>query len=133
MKTTIATTTLLLALGLSGMASTASAGLYTGNWPFKVTGAKQFDGPKCLTLEDTGSPEHPSGTATLPGTHGGTFVIIDHLLLAILDTSGEGEVSSLVITAPASHGMIGDGIYAEPEGDYAYPLGKALFSKKGGC
>lgn len=114
-------------------AATAEAGSYTGNWMVTVTKARYSNGTYCLTVNDDGSLGWPhSGEATLPGSEGGTFQVINGFFVATMPFgSGTGEVSNTIFTGLAMNGSIGPGDYEIAYGG-EFDSGVNKF-KKNGC
>jgi hypothetical protein len=118
------------------MSSAATAQSYSGNWPVNVTLPPQFAHTACLSLVDSGTSGKHSGSASLSGpmvgsaTLTGTFQVINHLLVATVESGSDtGEVVYMLFIAPAADGDLGKGVYEEP----GFLSGSATFGTKGGC
>jgi hypothetical protein len=108
---------------------------YSGNWPLTVTRSRGANGTYCLTLTDNGSLGwRHSGPASLPGFNGGTFQLIDHNLVATIQSpGGTGQNEGLVFVASAGNGNIGTGVYEGVYGGEEIDSGVLVFGMKGGC
>jgi hypothetical protein len=118
------------------MSNAAMAQSYTGNFPVNVKLPPQFAHTACLSLVDTGTNGQHSGSASLSGplvgttTLTGTFQVINHLLVATIQSGSEtGEVVYELFIAPAADGDLSKGVYEEP----GFLSGAAAFGTKGGC
>jgi len=129
-----------MAVALSPSAAVAQS--YSGNWPVNVTLPPQFAHTACLTLVDNGTLGAPhSGPASLSGPlvggtlPYGTFQLINHLLVATIESSGgeSGQNAGLVFIAPASDGEIGKGVFEEVYGGEDFLSGALTLGRNGGC
>jgi hypothetical protein len=118
------------------MSNAAMAQSYSGNWPVNVKLPPQFAHTACLSLVDSGTGGQHSGSASLSGpmvgstTLTGTFQVINHLLVAAIESGSDtGEVVYMLFIAPAADGDLGKGVYEEP----GFLSGAATFGTKGGC
>ncbi len=118
------------------MSNAAMAQSYTGSRPVNITLPPQFAHAACLSLVDSGTNGQHSGSASLSGplagagTLTGTFQIINHLLVASIQSGSDtGEVVYLLFISPAADGDLGKGVFEEP----GFLSGAATFGAKGGC
>ncbi len=124
--------------------SAATAQSYSGNFLLIATHSRfRRGGPFtfCLGLTDNGTVGYPhSGPASVSGAYfgggtltGGTFQLIDHLLVATIPVpTGNGQGDAVVFTAPASNGNIGNGVFEQVETSEV-DSGVLGAGKKGGC
>jgi hypothetical protein len=118
------------------MSNAAMAQSYSGNWPVNVTLPPHYAHTACLSLVDSGTGGQHSGSASLSGpiagstTLTGTFQVINHLLVATIQTGSDtGEVDYLLFIAPAADGDLGKGVYEVP----GFLAGALTFGTRGGC
>jgi hypothetical protein len=133
-RTIIFTAITLLAFALTSNAAMAQS--YSGNWPVNVSLPPQFAHTACLSLTDTGTNGQHSGAASLSGpmvgttTLSGTFQVINHLLVAAIESGSDtGEVVYMLFIGPAADGDLSKGVYEEP----GFLSGALTFGTKGGC
>ncbi len=118
--------------------SAAMAQSYSGRYPLTVTHSQFHNGTGCLMLTDNGTQGWPhSGQASTAGRlfvgNGGSFQLIDRILVAtITQSTGTGGSASLVFTAPAGNGNIGNGVFEQVYGG-ENDSGVLVFGMKGGC
>ena len=63
-----------------------------------------------------------------------TFQVIGNTIeVAVQDEGGNGEVAGTVITAPARHGSLGNGVFAIVLAGESVDSGKVAFGPNGGC
>ena len=131
----------LLFMAIALTPSAAMAQSYSGNWPLNVALPPQFAHTACLTLVDNGAggTQH-SGSASVSGPlvggtlSYGTFQLINHLLVATIESSGDsGSNAGLVFIGPAAEGDIGNGVFENVYGGEDSLSGALSFGKKGGC
>lgn len=108
---------------------------YSGNWPVTVTRSQFSDGTDCLTLTENGS--NGGSASLLTGSRrlsNGTFLIIDHTLVATIEVEGlSGETAGLVFIGSADRGKIGPGVFEDVLGGADFDAGALAFAMKGGC
>jgi hypothetical protein len=106
---------------------------YSGSWPVTVTRSQFGNGTGCLTLTSNSS----SGSASLVfGSKKyvyGSFVVVDHILMATIIEQLYGQNGALTFTASASRGHVGEGIYENIEGGSNFDFGALTFGMKNGC
>ena len=106
---------------------------YSGAWPVTVTGSQFSNGTGYLTLTGNGS----SGSASLvfggQQYHYGSFVVINHILMANIQEPLYGQNGALMFAASANHGHIGQGIFENVEGGSNFDFGALAFGMKNGC
>ncbi len=120
--------------------SAALAQSYSGRYPLTVTHSHNHNGTGCLTLTDNGTQGWPhsgpvSSAGFLFGGSGtlGDFQLIDKILVATVPQgSGTGGSSSLVFTAAAGNGNLGNGVFEQVYGGL-FDSGVLVFGMKGGC
>jgi hypothetical protein len=124
----------IVAFGLVPDAALAAS--FSGSFPVSVVLPPQFAHSACLTLVDEGTGGQHSGSASLSGpmvggqTQTGTFQVINHLLVAILESGSDtGEVVYSLFIAPVNDGDVVKGVYEEP----GFLSGALTFGEKGGC
>jgi len=116
----------------------ALAQSYSGRYPFAVTHSWIHNATGCLILTDNGSEGWPhSGQAATTGfkfpSQPGAFQLINGILVAtVTQSSGTGGSASLVFTAPAGNGNIGNGVFEQVYGGL-FDSGVLVFGTKGGC
>lgn len=125
MKILVTLATALSMVLPAGAAMAKSAG-YNGDWPVTITGSKNFNGSHCVKLND--------GTAQMDDTYDGGFQVISRTIVVFLQTDGQnGELATLLFSAPATRGNIGKGAFEFIEGGESYDSGEAKFGTNGGC
>ena len=102
---------------------------YSSAWPVTITGSQFSNGTGCLTLSGT------SASLVFGGQkyQYGSFVVVNHLLMATVIKPSGSQNGALTFTAPASHGRIGQGIYEDIQGGSNSDFGALAFGTKGGC
>lgn len=107
---------------------------YSGGWPVTISHAARGDGTYCLTLKETA---RNSGSASLTGNGTnqpfGTFLIINHILVATIQQPGGSQNAGLVFIAPANDGNIGNGVFEQVYGGENFDSGHLEFGTRGGC
>jgi hypothetical protein len=141
---TLAVSVAALSAG-AAMADDSSGGLraaaghsYTGSYFITVTKSQRSNGTGCLTLTDNGSFGAPhSGSASLIFGNqeftGGSFQVINHVLVATLTAQGYSQNAGLVFIGTASRGTIGNGIFEDVYGGGDFDSGALAFGRKNGC
>jgi len=123
----------LAALSTFVSASAAMAASYTGNWPLTTSDSRGFNGNHCLSLTDDGSFGWPhSGFGMLDGTNFASFQIIGNNIEVVVQDEGQ-EVEGTVITARATRGSLGNGVFTIVLTGESVDSGKVAFGAKGGC
>lgn len=131
----------LLTVAVALSPSAVMAQSYSGNWPVNVSLPPQFAHTACLTLVDNGTAgARHSGSVSISGPlvggtlSYGTFQLINHLLVATIQSGGDsGQSAGLVFIGPASDGDIGNGVFEEVYGGEDFLSGALTFGKNGGC
>lgn len=107
---------------------------YTGAWPVTIRHAARGNGAYCLTLKQT---SRNGGSASLTGNGSdepfGTFLILNHTLVATIQQPGQYDDAGLVFIGPASRGNIGNGVFEQVYGGENFDSGDLSFGTKGGC
>lgn len=121
-----------------GWAGAPNAENFSGNWPLTVTHSQRSNGTYCLTLNENGSNGSPQGgsASLVKGSDKlpyGTFQVIDHLLVATIQSPAGSQNAGLVFTVPVRDGKIGKGFYEDVDGGTAFDTGVLVFGAKGGC
>lgn len=131
-------TTVAATLAVAGAAGAALARGYTppdvarsysGSWPVTVTGSQvNFTG--CLTLAGSGS-----ASVTIGGQRytGGSYFLVNNLLVATIPAQGYGQNAGLVFTGRAVRSQLGRGVYEDVYGGGDFNSGALSFGLKGGC
>jgi hypothetical protein len=104
---------------------------YSGAWPVTISGSQRSNGTGCLTLNG-GS----GGAASLAfGTqkYTGSFLVMNHLLIATITEPLYGQNGALMFIAPAKRGHIGVGVFENIEGGSNFDAGTLTFGTKNGC
>jgi hypothetical protein len=115
----------------------ATAVSYSGKYLVTAALPPEFGNTACLQLVDDGSAgSQHSGSATSTGDLAdlsGEFQVVNNILVVNLQAgSNTGEVVFVQLIAPASNGIIGNGVYNH--GGFFPTASFALtFSKRGGC
>ena len=137
----VATTVLVASAGVArahGYNSTISMFIpesrsYSGSWPITVTRSQRSNGTGCLTL----SGGARSGQASLifggQKYSSGSFLVINGILMANITEPLYGQNGALIFTAPAHHGIIGQGLFENIEGGSNFDDGALTFGTKNGC
>lgn len=106
---------------------------YSGAWPVTVTRSQRSNGTGCLTL--TGSGNVGSASLVFGGQtyHFGSFVVVNHILMATIQEPLYGQNGALMFTASASRGHVGQGIFENIEGGSNFDFGALAFGSEAGC
>ena len=106
---------------------------FNGSWPVTVTHSHHTDFMGCLTLATIsganvaslviGSQKYPSGS----------FLVINHILVATVTAQAYSQNAGLVLIAPATHGNLGNGVFEDVYGGSNFDSGALTFGMKGGC
>jgi hypothetical protein len=126
-----------MAHGINGstmnMVVPASHG-YGGSWPVTVSRSQHSDGTDCLTLigsgSDAGSASLVIGGQRFPN---GSFLVINHTLVATIPAQGYGQNAGLVFIGSADRGKIGPGVFEDVYGGADFDSGALAFGMNGGC
>jgi hypothetical protein len=131
-------TTVAATLAVAGSAGTGMARgfipidmarSYGGNWPVTVTGSQvNFTG--CLTLTGSGTASVTIGSQRYTG---GTYFVVNNLLVATIPAQGYGQNAGLVFTGRAARNKLGRGVYEDVYGGEDFNSGALSFGTKGGC
>ena len=107
---------------------------YSGAWPVTVTGSQFSNGTDCLTLTQNGR-NGGSASLVVDGQKYpyGSFVVVNHILMANIVEPLYGQNGALIFTAVANHGHIGHGIFENIEGGSNFDFGALAFGMNGGC
>jgi hypothetical protein len=107
---------------------------YGGSWPVTVSHSQHSNGTDCLTLIgtgiDAGSASLVTGSQKLSN---GSFLVINHTLVATIPVQGYGQNAGLVFIGSASRGNIGPGVFEDVYGGSDFDSGALAFGMKGGC
>jgi hypothetical protein len=130
--------TVVAALAVAGSAGATTARAYTpfgmavsygGSWPVTVTGAQvNFTG--CLTLAGSGEASVTIGSQRYTG---GSYFVVNDLLVATIPAQGYGQNAGLVFTGRAERKKLGQGVYEDVYGGGDFNSGALSFGTKGGC
>jgi hypothetical protein len=106
---------------------------YSGGWPVTVTGSQFSNGTYCLTL--TGNGSSGSASVVMDGQRYpyGSFVVVNHILMATIVKPSGSQNGALTFTASASRGHIGQGLFENIEGGSNFDFGALAFGTKGDC
>jgi Tfp pilus tip-associated adhesin PilY1 len=106
---------------------------YAGSWPVTVSHSQRSNGTGCLTL--TGAGNVGSASLVFGGQtyHYGSFLVINHILMATLQEPLYGQNGALTFTASARRGHIDKGLFENIEGGSNFDFGALAFGMKGGC
>jgi hypothetical protein len=125
-----------IAYGDDGSAVTISAPAshsYNGAWPVTITRSQRSNGTGCLTLNGT---SHGGSASLVFGTQkytNGSFIVINHVLVATLTEPLYGQNGALIFSAPAHRGNIGQGLFENIEGGSNFDAGAVAFGTKNDC
>jgi hypothetical protein len=107
---------------------------YSGSWPVTVTRSQHSNGTSCLTLTENG---RNAGSASLDtGSQklsNGSFLVINHTLVATIPVQGYGQNAGLVFIGSANPDNIGPGVFEDVYGGADFDSGALAFGMKGGC
>lgn len=104
---------------------------FSGSWPVTVTLSQHSNWTGCLTLTENGrSASLVIGSQKFTS---GSFLVINHTLVATITAQGYGQNAGLMFIAPASRGEIGPGVFEEVYGGSDFDSGALAFGMKGGC
>ncbi len=106
---------------------------YSGAWPVTVTRSQFHNGTYCLTL--TGNGSSGSASVVMDGQKYpyGSFVVVNHILMATIIKPSGSQNGALTFTAFANRGHIGEGIFENIEGGSDFDFGALAFGTKNGC
>jgi hypothetical protein len=102
---------------------------YAGSWPVTVTG-QQVNFTGCLTLAGSGSASVTIGSQRYTG---GSYFVVNKLLVATIPAQGYGQNAGLVFTGRADRSKVGRGVYEDVYGGGDFNSGALSFGIKGGC
>ncbi|HLY00861.1 MAG TPA: hypothetical protein VKR56_00025 [Candidatus Cybelea sp.] len=120
-----ATTLIMLVSGGAAMARG-----YSGSWPVTVTHSQHSNGTYCLTLTASGSASLIIGSQKFSY---GSFLVINHTLVATITAQAYSQNAGLVFIGSASRGNIGPGVFEDVYGGSDFDSGALAFGMKGGC
>ena len=106
---------------------------YNGAWPVTITRSQRSNGTGCLTLSGTA---HGGSASLVFGSQkytNGSFIVINHILVATLTEPLYGQNGALIFSAPAHRGNIGQGLFENIEGGSNFDAGAVAFGTKNGC
>jgi hypothetical protein len=105
---------------------------YSGSWPVTITHARFDNGTDCLTLNggSSGSASLVAGGTKYPY---GSFLVRNGLLVVNISEPLYGQNGALMFIAPASRGLIGEGIFEDLRGGSNFDFGDLTFGMKNGC
>jgi hypothetical protein len=107
---------------------------YGGSWPVTVSHSQHSNGTDCLILVgsgiDAGSASLVTGSQKLSN---GSFLVINHTLVATIPVQGYGQNAGLVFIGSADRGKIGPGVFEDVYGGADFDSGALAFGMKGGC
>jgi hypothetical protein len=106
---------------------------YSGAWPVTITGSQFSNGTDCLTLTGNaggGSASLVAGSQKFPY---GSFVVVNHILMATIIKPSGSQNGALTFVASANHSHIGQGLFENIEGGSNADFGSLAFGMKGGC
>ena len=105
---------------------------YGGSWPVTVTHSQHSNGTYCLTLTASGSN---AGSASLvigsQKLSNGSFLVINHTLVATIPVQGYGQNAGLVFIGSADRGKIGPGVFEDVYGAVRFRLGRVSVRHEG--
>jgi hypothetical protein len=107
---------------------------YNGSWPVTVSHSHNSNFTGCLTLNKTVSGGSAAslviGTQKYPS---GSFLVVNHILVATITAQAYSQNAGLVFIAPASHGNIRKGVFEDVYGGSNFDSGALAFGMKDGC
>jgi hypothetical protein len=109
---------------------------FSGSWPATVSQSRGANGTYCLTLTENGSLGwRHSGPASLTGvgsgTRQGTFQLIDHVIVATIESQGGwGQNEGLIFAGSAGNGNIAKGFYTGVYGGEEIDSGVLAFGRR---
>jgi hypothetical protein len=102
---------------------------YGGSWPVTVTGPQvNFTG--CLTLAGSGEASVTIGSQRYTG---GSYFVLNNLLVATIAAQGYGQNAGLMFIGRADRNKLGAGVYEDVYGGGDFNSGALAFGMKGGC
>jgi hypothetical protein len=110
-------------------AAPALAHGYNGSWPVTVTRSQHSNGTYCLTLGENGLASLAIDNQTLRGS----FLVINHTLVATIEAQGYSQNAGLVFIGSASRGGIGPGVFEDVYGGSDFDSGALAFGTKSNC
>jgi hypothetical protein len=118
--------------GAARMGIQDSAG-YNGNWPVTVTRSQHSNGTFCLTLTESSKDGGSASVLIDNQKYPGSFIVINHTLVATLTAQGYSQNDGLVFIGSADGGNIGKGAFENVYGGSDFDSGALAFGMKGGC
>jgi hypothetical protein len=107
---------------------------YSGSWPVTVTHSQHSNGTDCLTLTENGRNAGSASLATgSQKLSNGSFLVINHTLVATIPVEGYGQNAGLVFIGSANRDNIGGGVFEDVYGGADFDSGALAFGMKGGC
>jgi hypothetical protein len=106
----------------------------SGSWPVTVTRSQHSNGTSCLTLTENG--RNAGSASLLIGSQrlsNGSFLVINHTLVATIPVQGYGQNAGLVFIGSANLDNIGPGVFEDVYGGADFDSGALAFGMKGGC
>lgn len=107
---------------------------YAGNWPVTITDSQHSNGTGCLTL--TRTPSGGESASLVLGSQRypyGSFLVINHTLVATITVQAYSQNAGLVFIGSANRGNIGPGVFEDVYGGSNFDSGALTFGMKGGC
>jgi hypothetical protein len=106
---------------------------YSGSWPVTVTHSQHSNWTGCLTLTENASGRSASliiGSQRFPS---GSFLVINHTLVATITAQAYSQNAGLVFIGSARRGKISPGVFEDVYGGSDFDSGALAFGTKGGC
>jgi hypothetical protein len=106
---------------------------YSGSWPVTVTHSQHSNGTSCLTLTENG--RNAGSASLLIGSQklsNGSFLVINHTLVATIPVQGYGQNAGLVFIGSANLD-IGPGVFEDVYGGADFDSGALAFGMKDSC
>jgi hypothetical protein len=107
---------------------------YSGSWPVTVTHSQHSNGTSCLVLTENG---RNGGSASLvigsQRLSNGSFLAINHTLVATIPAQGYGQNAGLVFIGSPNRDNIGPGIFEDVYGGADFDSGALAFGMKDSC
>jgi hypothetical protein len=122
----------IAAVAATAMVAPAGATMahgYSGSWPVTVTKSQHSNGTYCLMLGQNGSASVIIGSRK----YDGSFLIINHTLVATITVQAYSQNAGLVFVGSASRGNIGKGVFEDVYGGSDFDSGALAFGMKDGC